>query len=167
MLCAGLNGAAIYAVVDGRLGHSAAFVGVLYTAQGVGSVAAGLLSGPLLRRLPAHRFAALGIAVFALSVCGRVVPYDAVALACSAGIGLGLPCVLVAAMTVVQRSVPDAVLGRTASTASTLLFVPNAVGLGVGAGLVGVVGVGVLLPVVGVMAGLAALTLRAPTPPLP
>ncbi|MFC0849022.1 MFS transporter [Streptomyces noboritoensis] len=167
MLCAGLNGAAIYAVVDERLGHAAAFVGVLYTAQGVGSVAAGLLSGPLLRRLPIHRFAALGIAVFAVSVCARILPYDAVALACSAGIGLGLPCVLVAAMTAVQGSVPDAVLGRTASTASTLLFVPNAVGLGVGAGLVGAVGVGVLLPVVGVTAAAIALTLRAPTPPLP
>ncbi|WHM39324.1 MFS transporter [Streptomyces sp. BPTC-684] len=168
MLCAGLNGAAIYAVVDERLGHSAAYAGVLYAVQGVGSVAAGLLSGPLLRRLPGHRFAALGIAVFAVSVAGRALPYDAVALVCSAGIGLGLPCVLVAAMTAVQRSVPDAVLGRTASTASTLLFVPNAVGLGVGAGLVGVVGAEVLVVLVGVVATAVALAgLRAPTPPLP
>ncbi|WP_371651975.1 MULTISPECIES: MFS transporter [unclassified Streptomyces] len=159
MLCAGLNGAAIYAVVDDRLGHSAAYVGVLYAVQGVGSVAAGLLAGPLLRRLPGHRFAAAGIALFAVAVFGRVLPYDAVALACSAAIGLGLPCVLVAAMTAVQRSVPDAVLGRTAATANTLLFVPNAVGLGVGAGLVGLVGPGVLLPVVGAGALVAALTL--------
>ncbi|MFK8911149.1 MFS transporter, partial [Streptomyces sp. YS-3] len=129
MLCAGLNGAAIYAVTDERLGHSATFVGVLYAVQGVGSVASGLLAGPLLRRLPAHCYAAAGIAVFAVSVCARVLPYDAVALVCGAGIGLGLPCVLVASMTAVQRSVPDAVLGRTASTANTLLFVPNAVGL--------------------------------------
>lgn len=162
MLCAGLNGAAIYAVVDGRLGHSAAYVGVLYAVQGVGSVGAGLLAGPLLRRLPVQRFAAVGIAVFGVSVGARVLPYDVVALVGSVGIGLGLPCVLVAAMTAVQRVVPDEVLGRTSATASTLLFVPNAVGLGVGAGLVGVVGVGALLVVVGVAALGVALALRIP-----
>ncbi|MEV6550149.1 MFS transporter [Streptomyces sp. NPDC051597] len=166
MLCAGLNGAAVYAVTDERLGHSPTFVGVLYTVQGVGSVASGLLAGPLLRRLPAHRYAAAGIAVFAVSVCARVLPYDAVVLVCSAGIGLGLPCVLVASMTVVQRSVPDTVLGRTASTANTLLFAPNAVGLGVGAGLVGVLGVEVLLPLVALGALTASLTLRL-QPPTP
>ncbi|GAA0600329.1 MFS transporter [Streptomyces crystallinus] len=167
MLCAGLNGAAIYAVVDDRLGHSAAYVGVLYAVQGAGSVASGLLAGPLLRRLPAHRYAAAGIAVFAVSVCGRALPYDAVALVCSAGVGLGLPCVLVASMTAVQRATPSALLGRTASTANTLLFVPNAVGTGVGAGLVGLMGAEGLVLVVGALALAAALTLWAPARSLP
>nr|WP_223184902.1 MFS transporter [Streptomyces sp. CBMA152] len=167
MLCAGLNGAALYAVVDERLGHAATYAGVLYAVQGAGSVAAGLLCGPLLRRLPERTFAAAGIALFAVSVCGRALPYDAVALACSAGIGLGLPCVLVAAMTVVQRETPSAILGRTAATANTLLFVPNAVGLGVGAGLVGLVDVVVLLGAVGVAALTLAAVLSTPPHPFP
>lgn len=42
MLLAGLNGAALYAVVDRGLGRSPSYAGVLYAVQGAGSVVAGL-----------------------------------------------------------------------------------------------------------------------------
>ncbi|WP_030612789.1 MFS transporter [Streptomyces fulvoviolaceus] len=135
MLFAGLNGALIYAVVDG-LGHSPAWTGVLYAAQGAGSVAVGLLSGPALRRLGERRFAAYGIALTAVATGLRALPSDPVALACSAASGVGLPCVLIAALTAVQRETPDALLGRTVATANTLVFAPNVLGLAVGAVLV-------------------------------
>ncbi|MFE7104772.1 MFS transporter [Streptomyces sp. NPDC057575] len=152
MLCAGLNGAALYAVVDDSLGHSPAYAGVLYAVQGAGSVAVGLLAGPLLRRLPERMFTAAGIALFAVAVGARALPYDAVALAASAAVGVGLPCVLIAAMTAVQRETPPSVLGRTAATANTLLMVPNAVALALGAGLIALVDIRVLLPLVGAAA---------------
>lgn len=158
---AGLNGAVIYAVADTVLGHSPAFVGLLYAVQGAGSVLSGLLAGPLLRRLPERVFAAAGIAVFATGAALRALPYDAVALVCSGAIGLGLPCVLIAAMTAVQREAPAAWVGRTAATASTLLFVPNAVALAIGAGLVAVADVRVLLAVVGAVGVASALVLGA------
>lgn len=79
-------------------------------------------------------FAAAGITVFAVAVTLRALPYDAVALMACALIGLGLPCVLIAAMTAVQRVTPDAVLGRTSATAGTLMMAPNAVALALGAG---------------------------------
>ncbi|MFJ8857178.1 MFS transporter [Streptomyces sp. NPDC102451] len=145
MLLAGLNGAAVYAVVE-ALGRPPAFAGVLYAFQGAGSVAAGLLAGPLLRRMPERAFAGAGIAVFAVAVGARALGGDAVALAASAAIGAGLPCVLIAAMTAVQRETPDAVLGRTAAAANSLMTVPNAVALAGGAGLVAVVDVRLLLP---------------------
>jgi hypothetical protein len=135
MLCAGLNGAMVYAVIDG-LGHSPAYAGVLYAVQGVGSVVAGLLSGPALRRLGERRFAACGIALTAVAVGLRAIPSDTVAVGCSAAIGAGLPCVLIAAFTAVQRETPDALLGRTAATADTLMFTPNLIGLAAGAVLV-------------------------------
>ncbi|MFD7440205.1 MFS transporter [Streptomyces sp. NPDC059909] len=159
MLLAGLNGALLFAVVDEVLGHAPAFVGVLYGVQGAGSVLGGLLAGPLLRRLPERVYAACGIALFALAVAGRSVPHDALALVCSGAVGLGLPCVLVAAMTAVQRETPDAVLGRTAATAQTLVFVPNAVALALGAWLVAVVDVRAVLPVVGALGLLTAVAL--------
>lgn len=152
MLCAGLNGAALYAVVDDSLGRSPTYAGVLYAVQGAGSVAVGLLAGPLLRRLPERVFTAAGIALFAVAVGVRALPYDAVALAASAAVGVGLPCVLIAAMTAVQRETPQSVLGRTAATANTLLMVPNAVALALGAGLIALVDIRVLLPLVGVTA---------------
>ncbi|GAA2807570.1 MFS transporter [Streptomyces showdoensis] len=159
MFLAGLNGAAIYTVVDRGLGHSPAYAGVLYAVQGAGSVAAGLVAGPLLRRVPERVLAAAGLALFALGAAARALPYDGVALAASGVVGVGLPWVLIAAMTAVQRGVPPEVVGRAAGTANTLVFVPNAVALAVGAGLVAVVDVRVLLPVVGVagLAGAAAL----------
>ncbi|MCX4696550.1 MFS transporter [Streptomyces sp. NBC_01408] len=146
MFLAGLNGALIYAVADDVLGHTPAYAGVLYAAQGAGSVAAGIAAGPLLRRLPGRTVPALGIALFALGSGGRALPSDAVALVCSAAIGIGLPCVLIAALTAVQRETPDAVLGRTAATANTLIFVPNALALPLGAALVSLVDVHILLP---------------------
>ncbi|MFE2601292.1 MFS transporter [Streptomyces sp. NPDC059396] len=164
MLLSGINGAAIYAVVDRNLGHSPAFVGPLYAVQGAGSVVIGLLAGPLLRRLPERVFAAAGIALFALSVGARALPYDTVALASAAGVGLGLPCVLIAALTAVQREIPDPVLGRTAATASTLIYVPNAVALGLGAGLIAFVDLAVLLLTTGAAGLLTALALLRGAP---
>ncbi|MFB8051515.1 MFS transporter [Streptomyces rubiginosohelvolus] len=161
MLLAGVNGAVTFAYVDEVLGRAPAYAGVLYAVQGAGSVAVGLLAGPLLRRLPERLFAAGGIAVFALGVGARTVSPDTVALAASAAIGFGLPCVLVAAMTAVQRETPDAVLGRTAATAGSLMTAPNAVALALGAGLVAVVDVRVLTAAAGVAGVLAAMVLAA------
>ncbi|CAM5251287.1 MFS transporter [Streptomyces avidinii] len=160
MFLAGLNGAVIYAVADDVLGHAPTYVGVLYAVQGAGSVLTGLVAGPLLRRMPERVFAAAGTALFALGIAGRALPCDAVALVCSAVIGAGLPCVLIAALTAVQREVPNAVLARAAATANTLIFVPNALALALGAALVAFVDVRVLLPVLAV-AGLAVALLLA------
>ncbi|WP_328882459.1 MFS transporter [Streptomyces sp. NBC_00299] len=158
MLCAGLSGATIYAVIDG-LGHDPAYAGVLYAVQGAGSVAIGLLSGPLLRRLGERRFAAYGIALTATAAGLRAIPSDPVALACSAAAGVGLPCVLIAALTAVQRETPDALLGRTAATANTLVFTPNVIGLAAGAALVELLDVRLLLAVLGPAWLLTALPL--------
>lgn len=148
MLFAGVNGATVYAVVEG-LGHSPAYVGLLYAVQGAGSVAIGLAAGPLLRRLGEQRFAGYGIALTALAVTARALPYDTVVLTSAAAVGIGLPCVLIAALTAVQRETPAALLGRTAATANTLMFAPNAIGLALGAGLVELVDHQVLLAALG------------------
>ena len=149
MLFAGLNGALAYAVIDG-LGHAPAYAGVLYAVQGAGSVAVGLLSGTALRRLGERRFAACGIALTAVAAGLRAVPSDAVALVCSAAIGAGLPCVLIAALTAVQRETPDDLLGRTVATANTLIYAPNVLGLAAGAALVELVDQRPLSAVLGV-----------------
>ncbi|MFJ8307484.1 MULTISPECIES: MFS transporter [unclassified Streptomyces] len=149
MFLASLSSSALYAVVDKGLGHAPGFIGVLYAVQGAGSVTVGLLAGPLLRRLPARVFGAAGTGVFAVAVCLRALPSDGVALACAFAVGAGLPCVLIATLTSVQRATPSALLGRTAATANTLLFAPNAVALALGSGLVAVADFRVTLPVMG------------------
>ncbi|MET9682575.1 MFS transporter [Streptomyces coeruleorubidus] len=161
MLCAGLNGAMLYAVVD-DLGRSPAYAGVLYAVQGAGSVAVGLLSGTALRRLGARRFAASGIALLALAVALRAVPSDPVALACCAAIGAGLPAVLIATLTSVQRETTDALLGRVTATANTLVYAPNVVGLAAGAALVELVSHRLVLVALGVVLLVTAVLLRPP-----
>ncbi|MFH7335581.1 MFS transporter [Streptomyces sp. KHY 26] len=157
LLLTSLASSALYAVID-RLGHSPAYAGVLYAVQGAGSVAVGLLTGPALRRLGERWFAAAGIALTGLAVITRAVPWDAVALASSLASGLGLPCVLIAALTAVQRETPGPLLGRVTATANTLMYTPNVIGLAAGAGLVELAGPGLLLPCY----GLALLATAAP-----
>jgi len=162
MLLAALAGSTVYAVVD-RLGHSPAYAGVLYAFQGAGSVAAGLVSGSALRRLGARRFAAAGMALTGAAAAARAVPSDPVALvSCVAG-GLGLPCVLIAAFTAVQRETPGPLLGRATATANTLVFTPNVLGLALGAGLVELAGPGLLLPLYGVVLLATAVALAQRT----
>lgn len=144
MLLSGLSAATLYAVIEG-LGHSPAYAGPLYVLQGVGSVTLGLASGPLLRRLGERRFAAYGITLAAAAMALRALPYDLAVLASGVANGIGLPCVLIAGLTAVQRETPQELLGRTAATANTLMFAPTAIGLAVGAALVELVAHQVLL----------------------
>ncbi len=159
MLCAGVSGATVYAVVD-ALGHSPAYAGALHAVQGAGSVVAGLLAGPAVRRLGGRRFAAAGLALLALAVAARAAPYDAVALTASAAIGAGLPAVLIAALTSVQQVTPGPLLGRVAATANSLVFTPNVLGLAAGAALVEPAGPRLLLPAAGAVLLATALALR-------
>ncbi|WP_185930916.1 MULTISPECIES: MFS transporter [unclassified Streptomyces] len=163
MLCAGVSGALVYAVVE-DLGHSPAYAGVLYAVQGAGSLATGLLSGPALRRFGARNFAAYGIAVLAVAVALRAVPDDPLAWACSAAIGVGLPAVLIATLTAVQRETPAALLGRVTATANTLVFTPNVLGLAAGAALVELLDHRTLLLTLATMLTPTAYLLRSPAP---
>ncbi|NEA95889.1 MFS transporter [Actinospica acidiphila] len=163
MLCAGVSGALTYAVVE-DLGHSPAYAGVLYAVQGAGSVTVGLLSGPGLRRLGARRFAAYGIALLAVAVALRAVPYDPVAWASAAAIGVGLPAALIAVLTEVQRRMPGPLLGRVTATADTLVYAPNVIGLAAGAAMVGLLGPRAQLSGLGVVLGVTAAVLLAQRP---
>lgn len=163
MLCAGVSGALTYAVVE-DLGHSPAYAGVLYAVQGSGSVTVGLLSGPGLRRLGARRFAAYGIGLLAVAVALRAVPYDPVAWASAAAIGVGLPAALIAVLTEVQRRTPGALLGRVTATANTLVYTPNVIGLAVGAAMVELLGPRAQLSGLGVVLGVTAAALLAQRP---
>lgn len=123
----------------------------------------GLVSGAVLRRLGERRFAAYGIAVTAVVVALRAVPDEAVALVCSAAIGAGLPCVLIAALTAVQRQVPGPLLGRAVATANTVVFAPHVAGLALGAALVELLDHRLVLVALGVaqLAGPVQRLLRA------
>ncbi|WP_157869119.1 MFS transporter, partial [Streptomyces atriruber] len=103
--------------------------------------------GALMRRFGARRFGGAGIVLTGVSAALTAVPSDAAVLAGSLTNGVGLPCVLIAGLTAVQRATPDALLGRVSATASTLMFAPTAVGIAAGAALVESTDFRLLLPV--------------------
>jgi hypothetical protein len=153
MFLASLSSTTTYAIVD-ALGHAPTYTGVLYVAQGAGSVAVGL-SPDLLYDGSASGGSGRPGSPSRRSRWrrGRCRPTRSWR---SAAIGLGLPCVLIAAFTAVQRELPGPLLGRATATANTLIFTPNVIGLGAGAALVELVDHRLLL----VLYGLALLRRR-------
>ena len=147
-------------------------VGYLDCAFGVGGVLGGVAAVGLAgaRRLAAAFAAgvlAWGVGVALLGATTST----AVALVLLAGVGIGNTVVDVAAVTLLQRSAADAVLGRVFGVLESVLMASIGVGsvlaplaihlLGVRAALVAT---GFVLPVVVVVAGRALVALDAPDP---
>jgi MFS family permease len=135
-------------------------VGLLYAAVGVG----GLVGGFVALILAAHgrlaRDFALGLALFGLPlVFVGGVPVSFVAVVALGVIGIGNSIVDVNALTIMQRVVPDAVLGRALGALQGLLRATLGIGALVAPGLVALVGPEWALVVTGaVLPALALLT---------
>ncbi|TCC00553.1 MFS transporter [Micromonospora zingiberis] len=128
--------AAGYEIVTGVLGMPAAFLGVLLSTQGAGSIAGGLVVGRLIARFGPATVAVVGAALFGASCLARGLPWWPAVLAASVVAGVGLPWTLVAAVTAVQTHSPDELLGRAAATATTVMFGPIAVATPLGSAAV-------------------------------
>lgn len=135
---AGLTNAAVLSrLVDG-LHLPATYLGVLSSAQGAGSIVAGLLVGRLLARTSAARVAAVGAGLFALACVARMVPWWPSMIAGSVLTGVGLVWALIAAVTAIQTGTPGHLLGRVAATGNTAMFGPQAVTIPLGAAMIGI-----------------------------
>ncbi|SDT64009.1 MFS transporter [Actinoplanes derwentensis] len=150
------NAAVLSQIVDG-LGLPAAYLGVLSSVQGAGSIVAGLLVGRLLARAAAVRVALLGVLIFALSCVARSVPWWPAMIVGSLLAGAGLVWALIAAVTAVQTGTPGHLLGRVSATSNMALFGPMALTIPLGAALIGFGARAVLL----IGAGLLVLTMLA------
>ncbi|NUT36460.1 MAG: MFS transporter [Hamadaea sp.] len=137
----GFTTAALLEVVVGPLGRPAAFVGVLASLQGAGSIAAGLFAGRLTARFGETRCAAIGVALFGVAVLARATPTLPTVVAGAFAIGVALPLPVIATMTLVQRQTPGELLGRVAAASGSLMFAPLAAAIPAGAGLLSAAGV--------------------------
>ncbi|WP_127501298.1 MFS transporter [Actinoplanes solisilvae] len=127
----GLTNAAVLAHIVHDLGLPATRLGYLGTAQGAGSIVAGLVVGRLLAR--GKPVAVIGAAFFAAGCLVQALPWWPTMLAGSVLIGVGLIWALIAAVTAVQTETPDHLLGRVAATSTTVIFGPVALGIPLGA----------------------------------
>jgi MFS family permease len=125
----GLTLTALYGVVAGGLHRQPAYLGLLVSVQGVGSVVSGLVAPHLMARLRERRFVALGMGITAVGVALIAVPALGPILAGQALRGIGQPWIVIGSVTAMQRTTPAAMQGRAAGAVYTLLFVPQAVAL--------------------------------------
>ncbi|WP_430779836.1 MFS transporter [Actinoplanes sp. G11-F43] len=133
----GLTNAAVLARIVGGLDLPATYLGVLSSAQGAGSIVAGLLVGRLLARFPAGRVAGIGGLTFGVACLFWSLPWWPGMIVGSVLAGMGLVWALIAAVTAVQTGTPEHLLGRVAATSNTALFGPLAVSIPLGAALIG------------------------------
>jgi len=139
LLVIGFSETLTFEVVDAGLGRDAAFVGVLIAVQGVGAVAGAATAAPLLRRTGEGTLAGIGMVIFA---CGTLLLLsDAlpVVLAGKVLFGVGIPWVIVALYTLLQRTTPAPLQGRVYSAVEVFVGTPQTISIALGAILVALV----------------------------
>jgi MFS family permease len=136
LLFIGFSETLTFEVVDVGLDRDAAFVGVLLAMQGVGAIAGAAVAAPLVRRAGEGPVAGLGMIVFSLGTTLQISGSLPVVLAGLVLFGIGVPWVLVALFTLLQRSTPAALQGRVYSAVEVLVGVPQMVSIAAGAMLV-------------------------------
>jgi MFS family permease len=126
----------IFAIVIDGLHHSAPFVGVLDTFQGVGAIAGGLTAALLMRRIGDVRLSALGLTLFAFASFGFLTPSLVGVVPSVIVFGAGVAWVVIAAMTAYQRRSPQEIQGRVAAATNMLFSLPQTMSIALGAALV-------------------------------
>jgi MFS family permease len=160
-----------FAMVTQGLHRSASFVGVVFMAQGLTAVPGGLTASTAVRRFGELRTAALGMALLAAGSAVCIVSQLLAVVAGVALLGFGVPWLVVALFTGVQRWTPPALQGRVFSATDTLISTPQTISIALGAGLSTVVSYRVLLAIIGIVVGGCAAYLatrrRSVGPPAP
>jgi hypothetical protein len=112
------------ALVDDGLHRPAAFLGVILTFEGIGSIAGGALAPSALRRLGEPRFAAIGLATMGLGVGLMAVPHMSPVLVGAALAGGGFSAFMVGYTTLLQRSTATQLQGRVFTAAEAAAALP-------------------------------------------
>ncbi|MDA0163602.1 MFS transporter [Solirubrobacter ginsenosidimutans] len=158
MLVIGFSETLIFELPD-ALGKPSAFVGVLMAVQGVGAIVGALTATTALKRHGEVRAAGFGMTIFAL---GALLMADSdlpVVLAGKVLFGLGLPWIVVALLTLLQRSTPANLQGRAFAASELALGAPQTLSIALGAALVALVDYRVVLLVQAATVGLAGVAL--------
>jgi MFS family permease len=137
---AGMIDVAMFSLVDQGLGRPTSWIGVLTSVQGAGSVLAGLFVGPAMRRTGEYSVACAGFLLNGAGLAAASTATLAGALTGSALIGIGLPMVLVAELTVLQRRTPAGLQGRVVAASDAIINTPFSIAIAVGAELIATVG---------------------------
>jgi MFS family permease len=157
VLTVGFTESALFSAVTAGLHHSASFLGVLTTVEGVGAVLGGMSAASLLKRVSEPVLLAMALACMTLAMLALTSPVLVVVLAGMVVSGLSGPWLSVSGITAFQRRTPAAVMGRVFGVLRLVLTIPQAASIGIGAALITVVSYRVLLVVIAVAAAASSL----------
>jgi MFS family permease len=170
LLVIGFSETLTFEVADKGLGRDAAFVGVLIAIQGVGAVAGAATAAAMVRRFGEGTVGGLGLLVFAAGAAMLVSGSLPVVVLGKVIFGIGIPWLIVALFTLLQRTTPGPLQGRVYSAVEVFVGTPQTVSIAAGAVLVAFVDYRLLLLVEAlVVAGAGAWLLgraeqRVPAP---
>ncbi len=167
LLFIGFSETLTFEVVDIGLDRETAFVGVLLAAQGVGAIVGAAFAARLVRRAGEGPVAGLGMLVFSLGTTMQTSSSLLVVLAGLVLFGIGVPWVLVALFTLIQRSTPAVLQGRVYSAVEVLVGVPQMVSIAAGAMLVTLVDYRLLLGLEAAVVAAAGVWLLTRADPIP
>ncbi len=148
-----------WAVISEGLGKPPEFAGILQLAQGVGAIIAGVLAAAAVARYGETKVAGAAIVIFAVGEGMLVIPSLVPVFAGKVLIGAGLPLLVIAVITLLQRSSPDHLQGRVYSGFEVVVTVPQTVSVALGAWLVGVLDYRLVIGFAAIVAASAALML--------
>lgn len=139
MAVIGLLETAVFAATEG-LGKQAAFLGVITSFQGGGSVAGGLLAGKLSQRWSETRFSGLGYALMAGGLLLCLFQNVWLFLAGVVVFGFGMPFVLIALGTAFHLYTPSRMQGRANAAVGSVTGAAQTLSIAAGVVLIGVLG---------------------------
>jgi MFS family permease len=145
LLVIGFSETLTFEVASRGLGRDPSFVGVLIAVQGVGAVVGAASAAPLVRRIGEGHLAGAGMLAFSLGVTLLMSGALPVVLAGKVLFGLGIPWIIVALFTLLQRLTPGPLQGRTYSAIEVLVNTPQTISIALGALLVAFVDYRLLL----------------------
>ncbi len=164
----GLIEATVFAVVDTGLHEPPAFVGVVVSAEGVGALVGGVAVTIAIHRLPETALVITGQALAAIGIGVLITATLPTVLLGAALLGAALPIINVAALTLLQRTTPNPLMGRVTAAFDLANTVPYTVSIALGAVLATALPYQAVLGLVVTGCALAALyatlTLRVRTP---
>ncbi|HVB43699.1 MAG TPA: MFS transporter [Streptosporangiaceae bacterium] len=161
---------AMFSLVTRGLHKPAAVIGVVTSIEAAGSVVAGICVGPLMRRFGEYAVACAGFVLMGIGIAMSSLATMPTVVLGSALLGVGLPLVLVAELTLVQRRTPAELQGRAIAASEAITATPFTISIGLGAVIIGPVGfrpIYIWVAVGFVVVGLALLPYLKVTKPQP
>lgn len=137
---AGMIDVAMFSLVDQGLHRTTATIGVFTSVEGVGGIIAGLLAGRLMRKFGEYAVASAGFLLIGIAMAVSATATLVGAVGGEAILGFGLPLVLIAELTIVQRRTSSELQGRAIAASDAIVTTPFTISIAIGAVIIDAVG---------------------------